>query len=295
MLSNSIKKAIEESGYLLEFRIATNLTKMGYFTIPNYAFQDPDTGENKVVDIKAVGAEKITARRGEFVFPILLIECKNIKVPLVFFTFKELKLSSFLGKLHLSGIPKKIKAKTGQEKDLLDYLNIEKFHHYYKTGKLSSHFCGVIHKGNEYIPTHDLEGRTGNLYQTAIFPLIKAVHHDKQIYEKSLRPNVIDLQFYYPIFVVPGPIYECSFENAKPKYKKTEVVNFMVRYESAKMETAYLIDVVTEKKFPDLLVDIESENKKMSNLIKKRRDDLIKNVSRITQEKNYFSEKINFN
>lgn len=286
MLTKEMKKVIEESGRLLEFRVTNYLRGLGYYTIPNYAYQDPETEESKVIDIKAVSAERIEEETEESIFPVIFIECKNIKVPLVFFVFQEPRIRPITGRLHLSGTPKKIRLKRGQKKDLLDYLEIEKFHHYYKSRKWSSHFIGILREKNRYVVTHDLKNQGGNLYQTVIFPLIKAIHYDKKIYEETLRPGVIDLQFYYPIFIVPGPLYECFLgENKKPIYKAAERVVFGVQYESAKMQTDYFIDIVTEKGFPHLLAEIEKETRKIGKLIKREREELMKNVYRVGREK----------
>jgi hypothetical protein len=49
-----IKKAVEQSGYLLEQRVCPIIEKYGFLTTPNEPYQDQDTGKSREMDVHAV-------------------------------------------------------------------------------------------------------------------------------------------------------------------------------------------------------------------------------------------------
>src|SRR2546425_936430 len=73
-----IKDAVARSGYLFEQRVVPLLEKYGYKATPNDVFEDPETGEAREIDVVAISGKRIGQRGYDFVFPILLIECKNL-------------------------------------------------------------------------------------------------------------------------------------------------------------------------------------------------------------------------
>lgn len=95
----------------MEQKFVPLLKEYGYYVIPNYSFIDLETGQSRELDIWAMAVQAITRRDFEFIFPILLIECKNLQAPLVFFTQKEIPIKELIGDIHLSGIPKEIERK----------------------------------------------------------------------------------------------------------------------------------------------------------------------------------------
>jgi len=82
-----IKKAIEQSGYLLEQRICPIIEKYFFLTTPNEQYQDQDTGKSREIDIHAIVLNSLFRNEYSDTFAtILLIECKNNSTPVVFFT-----------------------------------------------------------------------------------------------------------------------------------------------------------------------------------------------------------------
>ena len=287
-LSKDEKGAIRRSGYLMEQRLVPLLQNLGYYTIPNYGFTDIETGESREMDIYAMAAESIT-KHGirEFIFPVLLIECKNLRAPLVFFSQKEARTRHLIGNVQLSGLPKDVITTKGWQ-DTLDFLNIETVHHYYRTGRIASQFCAVHKKGNSLFASHDLEG-IGNLYHKMVLPLVKAVQFEIEEHENSwsYEPGreVINLQFYYPMIVTKGDLYECFVGGKRPKYRRVHRINFIRRYHSAKIEGDYRIDVVTENGFRRLLNTIEQEIRNIGKRIRQSSKQLRRSANLIAREK----------
>jgi hypothetical protein len=238
-----------------------------------------------------MSVQRISKEKYEFIFPIYLVECKNIQSPLVFFSREEVKSRFVIGDLHLSGIPTEIRTKDGFDEELVEYLGLENVLHYYKSAKISTQFCVIVQdKSKGFIATHKIDGPMGNLYQTMILPLIKAVYYEKEQHQNSFvydpKGENINLQFYYPIVVINGSLYECSTGKGKqPVYRKKKRIAFLRRYESAKVSGEYRIDIVTREGFKDLLTEIETEMGIAARRIRRKRTVLVENANRIAKDK----------
>lgn len=288
-LTKGMRDAITRSGYLLESQVA-EIVRERYYVIPNYSFRDPETGQNREIDVHAITVEPIRKRGLDFIFPILLIECKNIQAPLVFFSHESIPSRHVVGDLQISGIPKEIKTKEGLKKDLTEYLGLEEIHHYYKTANISTQFCAIVKESSDYIATHKIKGPLGNLYESMILPLIKAVHYEIQEHEDSYRPDpekeTINLQFYYPIVVIDGSLFECSLtKGGKHTYRKRSKIDFLRRYESLEISGEYRIDIVTAEGLTNLLSEINMEMELTAKRIKQKRAELIENARRIATQR----------
>lgn len=289
-ITPEMKEAVERSGYLLEARVVEVVRNHPYYVIPNYAFRDPESGENREIDIFAIGAKAIVEKGKDFIFPILLIECKNIQSPLVFFSHKEIPSRYIVGNLQISGIPQEVKGLDGFDEDLAEYLGLEKVCHYYKVETISTQFCAIVSKGKSFIATHKIDSPLGNLYESMILPVIKALHSKKEEHENSYDPDpqneTINLQFYYPIIVTNGSLFECLLkESGEPAYKEVQRVNFLRRYESTEISGDYRIDIVVKEGLGELLEEIDKEIEMITGIIKRKRGYLIGNVRRVAKEK----------
>lgn len=81
-----IKDALLRSGYLLEYRVAKTLDRLGFAVSPNQAYPDPITGKGRELDVTAITAEGVSADFRNILFPMLLVECVNNTAPVAFFT-----------------------------------------------------------------------------------------------------------------------------------------------------------------------------------------------------------------
>lgn len=287
-LEKEMRKAVARSGYLMEQRIAAYLKSRAYYVIPNYGFKDPETGDAREIDIWAYGAERVAIRRREFVFPMLLIEAKNLQAPLVFFTHSEIPISAMMGEVHLSGLPTEVILGRSRE-ELNEFLSFESFHHYYKKARLSSQFCAVYRDSKkQWVAGHDLGG-FGSLYQKAILPLVKAIEHEKKEFEGSWEYDpgneIINLQFHYPILVTGGEIYECFLGGSRPRYKRVHRINFIRRYHSEQIKGEYRIDVVSELGFRKLIPAIENEVSQIARRIRRKQIILRRSANQIARER----------
>lgn len=258
------KKRIEKSGKFFEQEIVNLVQESGFgWVIPNYAFIDIEENISREMDIFAISGHKI-GRKWHFVFPVLLISVSN--KPIVCFTREEFITPYTTARIQLSGLPKRVFIK-GEESELFEFLDVVKFHHYYKkkTKKISSQFWTPLEKSKtqgEYF------------YKELILPLIKAVVAEKEEHEKEWyfdpEGEPINLQFYYPIIVV-NDLWECNFVKNETSYSKVDSVIFLFHTASEGYAGDYLIDICTKKGLQGILRSIEKETDKIVETIKTNR------------------------
>jgi len=265
-INKKMKEAIERSGYLMEQEIAKFMKQEKFLVAPNYSFRDTETDSSKEIDILAILFDDIVTDEGYvgYIYFYLVIEVKNIE-PVVCFTHYD---TSNTGFFHFSGVPKYIWNKQNKEKDLLDFLEINKFHHYYRIDKIATQFCIISEKrgrkssNQEYRASHHF-GNNRNLYEELVVPLIKIIEYEKEINKNILefdQPEPIHLFFYYPIAVVKG-LFECCAGDVEPIYKKVQKVNFVRRYVSKKISGSYRIDICDKKGLERIIKSIKNEFK----------------------------------
>jgi hypothetical protein len=277
-INKEMERAILRSGYLLEQEIDNLLRKKGYLTIPIYTFEKA-SGEVKEIDILGESPVLISKRKEiEFITIKILVEVKNVS-PVICFTRKAIApLRYFVGEFQFSGMPKNIRDKNNEAQELLEFLNIEKFHHYYKNNKISSQLCIISErrKGRpdepRYLASHRFGGDR-NLYDELILPLVDGIIHLKREDEKDWtfdqKGEPIDLNFYYPIVVVTD-LFEYYIDAKKPSYKKVHKINFIRMHKTKEISGDLLrIDICDEGGFKQLIDNINVE---MDRIIKKVRE-----------------------
>lgn len=287
--TKQMKDAIRRSGYLFEQRLVPLIERHGYKATPNHAFEDQDTGETREVDVMAITGNPVSASELDFIFAVLLIQCKNLRAPLTFFTQDEIPIKELAGEIQAAGIPLEIVRK-GETLALSEFLETEKFHHYYRWRRLSSQFCCVYEKERggkrDWVAGHEMDG-IGNLYQKMVLPLVKAVEAQKIDYRKKFKPDPdnepINVEFYYPILVTSGPIWECFVGRRRPRYRRVHRVPFIRRHESRAFRGEYRIDVVDEIGLRRLLDTIDKEMGEISRRMKSARPLLLENTRRIAK------------
>lgn len=256
------KEKIEQSGYFFEQSIVNILKKKEYgFVVSNYAYKDPEEGTSRELDSFLITSETISEGSPHYIFPVLLIEAK--KIDLVCFTHEEI-ISPEIYEIHLSGIPEMIQ-KGSKRQTLMEFLRVEKFHHYYKRKRLATQF---------WSPKRSDARESEEEYHRKNFtiPIVKALVAEKTehltgwYFDPDGEP--INLQFYYPIIVVEN-LWECNLGQQRPKFKRLSQVGFMKRYKSEKISGDFFIDLCDKNGLLDLLRDINREIKIVRNIIKK--------------------------
>ena len=289
-----IKKAIRQSGYLLEQRICPIIDKNGFFTIPNDQYQDQDTGKSREIDVYAIKLNSLYKKEFEDTFKIiLLIECKNNSTPVVFFSHISPTPKGVIGYIDLNGYPDGIyDEETKYVESIEDYFNFNKFHHNYKVEWFASQFCQLKSRRGgkkqkiEWAVSHE------GLYES-IESLVKATNYysselKKEVVLDEESKDIIHLGMIYPILLFAGKIFDYRIYGKKYRLYKKKHLMLYKTIESKTIRGTYHIDVIQEDYLQKFLDIIKEENRKIVKRLKSKRKLLKDNVQR-----NYEEQKIN--
>jgi hypothetical protein len=264
------KEALLRSGYLLEHRLETVLRRRGWYVQANEAYLDTETNKSRELDLYSLVLERLgRERRSGFIWAVLLVECINNKQPLTFITKQPQFAPLHYEEIKLAGLPVKIfNPKLMKWVSLPSYLDMDEYHHYCK-GRIATQYCSFTQKraGNEWMASHD------DVHFDAFRTLATALEYTKDKFFESwrfARKEYVNVEFYYPLLVVQGPILE-----VRPTRKTLELkeVNH-VQYRRSSIwngeERDHQIDIVTEKWFPSYLTKVEKELSQTASRMRQR-------------------------
>jgi hypothetical protein len=279
---NDIKIALAQSGYLIEQSIAQILEEDGFIVDTNYHYQDPEDNVSREMDIRAYSLKKISRRWLSHHLSItLIISCKANSNPIIFFQRKtNLPPEYISGDFLTISNPEKIPGLQGEPIDIQDFINLRKFHHYYKSPNISTQFCSIIHnEKNKSFETRHEE------YKSEILPLVKALDFEiKKIKKDPVDEKIIYVNTFYPIIVLGGDMYECRVTKDRHAYvKKTQHVDYLQTYNSGTLQGEFRIDIVTQAYLKKLLEQINKETDEIVRRVngkKQRMLEVIKNNSK---------------
>ncbi len=284
-----MRKALSSSGYLLEQRVEDILRESGfyYYVETNTAYPDEFTGKSRELDIRAMSAEKAGPGQVDFLFGMILCECQNNAQPIVFFTTEPIVSFLHHEQVKMSGVPTKILAE-GAEKEkfvsLSGFLDMEEYHHYCK-GRVATQYCTFQLKKDksEWIALHQDEQHDSITVLIAAIEAEIANHYESWEPPQN-EPEPINIQIYYPLIVLQGPLYEAFTVAGKLKLKKSNHIQFRKEYYSANRHDTYQIDIITEPFLGNYLTLVENELKKTARLLRRRNDIVRKSLDEIVNQ-----------
>jgi putative sterol carrier protein len=277
-----MSQAILHSGYLLEQRVEGVLEKAGYYVETNAAYPDPITGKSREIDIEAITGFRIS-KDYDFIFVRLICECENNQKPVVFFIKKS--PISFLHheEVKAAGIPvqfleKRISTKhgykfksSGSYIGLPDFLRFEKYHHYCK-GPISTQYCTFTRK-NENSPWVAFHSDSQHDSLTSLIFALEAEideYYKSYVVPSKNETEYINMEIYYPLLVLQGPLYSAEIKNKKLELKTCNHIQYRKDYFSKDKHDTYQIDVITESFLPKFLKIIEGEMEKAKKILKRK-------------------------
>jgi len=271
-----IKTTVEKSGYLMEQELLPRIERFGYFVTPNHNFMDQDTGISREIDIHAIGGQQISRGKFDFIFPVILTECKNNETPFIFFTHDYIfKGILSLNDALISGLPKEIEDKNKELISLCDFLKMYKFHHHAQIERISTQFCKITRNGQR------LEANQEMVYDKIVVPLIKAVDSEIKNHFKPKEviseEEEINLQIYYPLIILSGQLYEWYIRKGRNHLRPVKHVVFLRNYETRMIKGEFKIDVITKDYLNTYLKIIDREIFQIKQRIKR-------NVKRLRNE-----------
>ena len=291
----SKRKAILDSGYLLERRVANLLRHSGFKVITNRYFYDREKQKQREYDVYAYKEVKIDNSGSFAIYPTLVCECKKKSQPLAFFIHDKDKFSPLIDEVTISGIPAKIwqRNKYIPIQKFVDVMNI---HHYCKpVTHVSTMCCTFEDMGKFWNASHnedlnDIERTLAKVLECEIDDDFKNM--SQWFLPKETERDFIDLSFYYPVLVIQGEINavhvadkdtttndDLIIENCDHIQYNPEFYSF---YDNEVI--SYHIDVVTESYLPTFLELIEKEMTKIKQVMKQRKPEVMKSIHKIVAE-----------
>ena len=232
-----IRRAIDRSGYVLELRLAPKIEKAGFWVRNDSQFRDQDTGKSREIDLYAncrtqIATRDVKAGPITYVMPDsfethLVVECKSLSTPLVFFS-RENKLPIH-GRLLFGGFPSLLWKRDRQAKEIVGelfelHIDFPLFHSYWSPRYLATRFGRLTSKkaGASVI---EWELDHGTIYP-AVEKLCKAslAIHRRQLeqarYLESWETDPFRFHTTYPVLVISGDIYECRVSASVTRCEK---------------------------------------------------------------------------
>lgn len=299
-LNPAMLEAIERSGYLFEQTLVPVITRRGYLVTPNHRFVVPGEPVARELDLFAIAGKAINNKYKDWLWPVLLIECKNLEAPMIVFTHREIRSRHFVSRIHFSGLPQHIEVNR-QREELGAFLDCDRWHHYYRGARVGRQFCIVAEKSSrgqppgkppaaltavDYVAGHKagemdvyraLEGQTA------------AVHAERLVHARSYIPGPpkserINIQMYYPIFVTSGALYECHLGAGRPRYQRVHRIGLLLSRAEGDNVIEHRLDVVDSQGLPDLLGAIARDQAKMLDAMQQNLRALTRSVHRLASK-----------
>jgi hypothetical protein len=250
-------EAIEESGYLIEARVARVLGEHGFFVQRNIFAANPNDA-TKTIETDVIGRcfEWINEENQSTATASVLVECKNNSQPFAFFVQR-----SELSKLNDSciqygGFPAySLDPDTKVHVPLHRLLEMKDWHHYCSATEIATQFCSFARDGKKKLKAEPNENYSKSFANLAV----TASRDSEGMFGLNLQN--IQVQLSYPVVVFQGPIYTVVEDCGKAKVVSG---NHIQLHHSALINGMLLtaqIDVVTESEFPKLISTIQTELK----------------------------------
>ena len=253
-----MQTAIEESGYLLEGRIARIMADRGFFVQPNYFTPDPVQADNALeIDVAGSYFEVLNEDNKDTASASVLVECKNNSQPFAFFAQRQQLIELNENRIHYGGFPSfSMDQETGIQVPLHELVKMKDWHHYCKGEEVVTQFCGfkwINDKRPKKWKAEPMEHYSKSFSKLATVTALDS----KAGYELSAQN--IQVQISFPIAVFQGPIYRVRDEGGKAKLETAEHLQL---HHSTSMNGRVIqvqIDVVTEASFSKLIETILDE------------------------------------
>ncbi len=247
--NEEILKALDETGFLMEQRIATQLETLGFHVWTAYPFEDPEEAKSRELDVRAY----LQARRDEEkkvnVSIELLCECKNNENPFVFLRRRKgaYENEHFNPKQYLLPFDE-YEVRSGNLTRVLpafQRFDFHKSHYYFQDEFKAVQFCKIVRgKGKGW------EANQGGIYDAMFYPLAKAVVATKKGDERLRKPRSPEewknITLIFPVVVLHGKIYQLETTNGPSELEEVEHVSFLRELTSKAVSGQFLLDFTTE-------------------------------------------------
>jgi hypothetical protein len=260
-LEEKIIEKIEKSGYPLEIKVALTLQSKGWHVLNQQGYIDPETNKWRAIDILATKSVELSESIYQTISLVLIIECKKIESPWVFWCRDKEPLRIF-DPLAAFGL---IKLDSKPPFHPLDFENFIDCFHYYSSG---FNKVAVI----SYEPLR--ESGKEVIFEAKV-QVIKSLSAWRRLINNflSMRKNIEKLKpkskpfnpiyVYYPLIIVDGNLFEMEFKDEEIKLTEVDYIQYLtsfIHYSTISLgeqvTETYLIDIMKIdflKKYLDII------------------------------------------
>ena len=179
--ADEIVCSLKKSGYLMEQRVATELEALDFHVQTNWAFEDPDQGKSRELDVRATKRVAHNQEKRVSAFLEILAECKNSENPIVLIARSKNDEDrrevpeEFLFTFHY-GMKKRLPSGNTQIRMANPYLHlgIEQAHYDHHRNLKAVQFCQIYREGKNWKAGH------GGLYDGFFLPHRKGCRSSKK-------------------------------------------------------------------------------------------------------------------
>jgi hypothetical protein len=271
--ADEMTEALGRSGYLIESRLETVLKDAGYQVESNSAYHDSETNKSREVDLIAFRSldPQLRGDRYDSFTGLITIECVNNPQPLAFIT-KEPRDRLYDDEFPVTGVPLIVREGSSH---VVDLLGVQNYHHYFR-GRIATQYCSFTKKNSgdkRWMAHHNDEQHNSFATLAKVFDFEKA--------SDPMKFGVgIKLTFNYLVLAVQGKLVEVQATGSLCHISDADYIQYRRFSASGKEYRSYLIDVVTERFFPQYLSMVDAELQEAAKLIAQHRTILSDGVDR---------------
>lgn len=239
--------AMNESGYLMEQAVATQLEERGIHVNTNVAFEDPDEGKSREMDVQGVHRVAYNEKEKLAAYVEYIIECKNSSNPLVFVARPKHGADRhnapreflFPFEYKMSKAAEAAKSTISREVSAYRHLGFNKVFNESKIDWKADQFCRIDRKGSGWHANH------GGLYDATFFPMVKAFTARKKALDsmKAYRTDAV-IWLFFPLVVTTSDLFLIDSSVVVPAPKLVDYITFKRELRSAKLTGSFMLTFV---------------------------------------------------
>jgi hypothetical protein len=189
-----IMQALEASGFLMEQEVASILEDLGFHVQTGRAFQDPDEGKSRELDVWAFRKMSLSDDVDPQVGLYLLIACKNNSNPVVFLSRKKVTFDRDRDPIEYVFPVRRVEVWLDRQRSSL--VEMHPFHtlgladqHYYWRSTMKAVQFVQLTRRTTWEATH------GGLFDSVFYPLAKAVMGFTSEWrdQRNFKPKAVSL------------------------------------------------------------------------------------------------------
>lgn len=255
---DEIMSAIRDSGYLMEQEVATQLEQRSLHVRTNVAFEDPDEGKSREIDVVAIKRVAHDDKSKLAAFVELLVECKNSANPFVFIARpknegdKHKRPEEFLFPYRYE-MKKDLGGGRGlsREPPAFSHLGFDQVYSIHQTAWKAVQFCRIDRKGSGWHANH------GGLYDAIFYPMAKAIVARKKEVPRGSRPDDWHyFWFFFPLVVTSGELFLIDATAENPTPEPVEHVTFQRELKSGKLSGLFTLTFVQQQSLEAFLASV---------------------------------------